>query len=162
MTVMRFAHAEVQKLVDHADQHPAFCPSMDHLFNQKFWRADVPADQRARGYVDAEYVDAEKIEPHLLLVKDAGVYLMSATKETLSGKETQGTLNYCVYAEGLGADADYDDIRAAAGGDDFGIRVPLETVRAMIDGGHDFGAEVRGDTVHFKSLKALASRSRPG
>lgn len=120
MAILKFKRSEVAKIVEHSLANPEYAPSLTHLYEKKYWKPGVKPNEI--GFVSADNVDTSKIEPHIHLVKDSGIYLMAATKETLKG---EATLHFVVYAEGFGEDADWDDVRAAAGGDDFAENLPL-------------------------------------
>jgi hypothetical protein len=123
MAVLKFKKADLQKIIDHTLQHPEMTPSFKEMSNRAFWKAD--AKPNTFGWVRPEDVDVSKIQPYVSLVKDAGIYIMSGSKNVLSGSN-QGTLHHVVYAEGYGQKADYDAIREAAGGDDFSESLPLD------------------------------------
>lgn len=77
----------------------------------------------------------EAIGPHLLLVKDQGVYLMSGGIPHLAGERNA---NKVVYAEGfdpfaLNPGEVYDRARAALGGDDFAEALPREVLELIVE-----------------------------
>lgn len=78
-------------------------------------------------------VDQAKVGPALFLVKDRGCYLMSNAAGQVRDPATN-TLPVA-YAHGLGADADYDDLKYVCGGDDFCELIELDalTIQALRD-----------------------------
>lgn len=128
MAVLKFKKTEVKKLIDHTLQNPKMSPSLIHLAESQYWKPHAKASDF--GFVKASDVDVSKIEPYLSLVKDSGIYLMSGSSKTLPGTTT---MNYVVYAEGYGEDADYDDIVAAADGDDFGETIELSAFQKAME-----------------------------
>lgn len=75
--------------------------------------------------------------PHVQLVKDSGIYLMSGNAETLPGRTTH---NLCVYARGYNPKTNencWEDARHAVGGDDFCEPLPVseELIAAVLQGG---------------------------
>jgi len=74
----------------------------------------------------AIYEDRET--PELVLVKDEGVYIMSASKGCYNEEKK---MQYVIYAEGHDPEIDdFDDWWV--GGDDFGIQIPAEWVKNAI------------------------------
>ena len=124
MAVLKFDKEQVRKIVAHTLANPEMSPTFESMANSKFWKAGAKPDEH--GWVKPEDVDMTKISPYVTLVKDAGIYLMAGSKVTLEPEEPETTLvNFVVYAETYGADADYDHILDAAGGDDFAEHLPL-------------------------------------
>lgn len=62
-------------------------------------------------------------KPGLFLVKDQGVYVLSNAK--LGKDQTPSNTGMIAYANGYGANADWDKVRDAAGGDDFAENVEI-------------------------------------
>ncbi|MCA2999648.1 MAG: DUF3085 domain-containing protein [Rhodocyclaceae bacterium] len=120
MATLKFSTAEVRKLVDHAKAAKEHSANFEHLLDKQF--AKEGAVPNAHGLYRSEDMDLTKIPAALDFVKDAGIYVMSNGLPSLPGTSTR---NYVVYAETYGADADYDHIRRAAGGDDFAEALPL-------------------------------------
>ena len=77
-----------------------------------------------------------KPAPALFLVKDSGIYLMSAGKpRQLRGDGSDWSV--VAYAKGYEADApdSWDKCRAAVGGDDFAEALPLDWFTSALDAG---------------------------
>lgn len=120
MSKLIFDAAELKVLCDHAKSCKTHAAGYAHLTEAKYLKdgASIPPS----GWAEAKDIDNAKIPAHLVLVKDQGCYLMSSGLPRLPGVET---LNLVAYAKGLGPDADYDDLRRACGGNDFGENLPL-------------------------------------
>lgn len=128
-TLLRFAIAELLPILTHSETATAQKPSFEDLLNPDVWKAGATAN--AGGYVDADQVDTAKLEPSILFVKDEGVYLMSNGTPMLPDAARPGR-SLVLYAEGLGATADYELVREAVGGDDFAERLPISLLRGVI------------------------------
>lgn len=155
---VEFNKENVRKLVDHALAHPLMSPTFTHLSEKKYWKKDtVPGEH---GWAKAEDVDASKIEPYLMLVKDSGIYLMSGSATPLPGTET---LNHVVYAEGLDENADWDEVRRIAGGDDFGEPLPLSWfVQAIEFPGDTFKISISAKSIRLiQPTPAALKKAKP-
>jgi len=76
-------------------------------------------------------------EPSLFLVKDSGVYLMSASDEALPRGDEEKA-NLVAYAQGLNPKTDgdiWDEQQSVCGGDDFAENVDLGIFEKAIKGG---------------------------
>ena len=73
----------------------------------------------------------KKAIPGLILVKDEGIYLVST--KTYPKGHTPSSDGEVFYAKGFGPEADWDKIREAAGGDDFGELIPLSYIEPVIE-----------------------------
>lgn len=128
MAKFTFDGKAVKELFEHSKSNPEHSPSFEHLCDARYLKdgEKMPAS----GFAKVEQIDTAKIPPHLLLVKDQGLYLMSGSKVRLAGDETA---NKVVYAKGYGAECDYEKLRTAAGGDDFAEAIDIEWLRKAIE-----------------------------
>lgn len=111
---------EIRPLVEHAKAAPQHGMTYEMQFDSKHW---LPGVKIGPGeWPKPEQLDYSSVKPHLQLVKDHGVYIMSSGRPILPGKDT---LNHVVYAKGLGPDADYDAIHAVSG-DDLVVALDLD------------------------------------
>lgn len=128
MAILQFNASEVRKLVAHARSCNQHAPLFGHMRDPQYW-IGATAEDKKRGYVSSDKIDTTKIPPHLVLVHDSGVYLMSSSLPKLEGSE-----NACfvAYANGLGEDAPISEVRDAVGGDDFSEDIDLNAVEKVL------------------------------
>lgn len=109
------------------------------------------------------YEDRIIQKPGLYLVKDRGVYLMSASIERLTAD--QGTGSLVAYAKGLNPDVDgFDDCWTASndicGGDDFAELLPLDTFAGAVDRGYTtVSIELTDDSIIIQANHRRDQRS---
>jgi hypothetical protein len=120
MPKLSFKTADFLPIHEHAKGSSDFRLSFSDLADKSLLKAGETMPKR--GWAEESQIDKSKIGPRILLVKDQGCYLMSAGIPALTGT---GTANAVAYAEGLGPDCDYEDLRCACGGDDFAEPLPL-------------------------------------
>jgi hypothetical protein len=121
MAILKFRLAD-------KDGRPGVLSLLEHTNKSKLHKLTM--DERAEIYGEdrcgsIQRGEEKKGKPGLWLVKDAGIYLMS------NGSPAMKIDNNVTYAEGYGPDADYGDIRDAAGGDDFVIMLPVDFFKKM-------------------------------
>lgn len=82
--VVRFPIKAVSRLLRHSRRFPRCWPSMGHLFDGRYRKdgQDVPMDGRRWPRLDE--VDDEKVVPYVMLMKDFGAYLMTASTVPLA------------------------------------------------------------------------------
>jgi len=124
--ILRFPFASVLPLVEHSEAAPSQNPDFAHLCDPEFWKEGAKPDQF--GYVSEADVDTTKIRPGILLVKDQGIYLMSAGSPGLLASENP-IRHQVVYATGFGPDANHEAMCDAVGGDDFSERLSCASIR---------------------------------
>ena len=91
---------------------------------------------RKHGKCRVAYGEGEHTpEPSLFLVKDQGVYLMSASEKRLSGKNGKG--NLVAYAREANPKFDdcWDSAREICGGDDFAENIDLSPFEEALASG---------------------------
>lgn len=120
MTTLVFPWPDVLALIEHAEQSPTQNVEFTHLAEPEFWLPGATPDEH--GFVTEDQVDASKIQPGLLLVKDAGCYLMSGGRPGWLVSEDP-VQHHVIYAIGFDPDGDY------IGGDDFVERIPCAEIR---------------------------------
>ncbi len=105
-----------------------------------------------------EQINFDQVPAHLVLVKDAGVYLMSPGLPALPGVETA---NKVVYARGYGPDADYDELRRVSG-DDFSQHIDIGWFsKALAEGNKTMGLDLRANSFTLTAMKDPLGRERP-
>lgn len=132
MTKLKFKVNDLRPIIEHASNAKLFEIDFIHLADKKYWKPGVkkPKD----GFVKADDVDQSKIEPHLSLVKDQGIYLMSGGDPAQWTDETKKQ-RVVAYAAGYHPDVDndwYQNARAAVGGDDFSECISLEMFKRAL------------------------------
>lgn len=120
MAKMRFSGEDVRVLFEHSKSCKEHAPTMEMLCDPKYLKEGERMPEG--GFARQEQIDPKKIEPHLLIVKDEGCYLISGGLPHLQGKDSR---NHVVYAAGYGKEASWDKVRDALGGDDFAEGIPL-------------------------------------
>jgi len=121
--MLKFMAADVIRLLDHTEQAQVQGLTPDDLANPEMWLPGTTPGEY--GLASEDQIDRSRIGPRLFFVHDSGVYLMSGGSPTLLEPDNKPgeTRSVVAYAEGLGPDADYDDMVSAVGGDDFGIPI---------------------------------------
>ena len=122
--VLRFSIAALLPLLDHTEAAPRQSVFPQDLADPTLHLPGATPDEH--GFVRPDEVDHTKLAPSLAFVKDEGAYLMSFGEP---GLKKDADRHVVVYAEGYGPDVDYDALRDACGGDDFGERVLAAEVR---------------------------------
>lgn len=131
MSVLTFSAADVKRVVEHT------------IKNKQSEIADWSTANEKNGWTPARSTPAE---PHIVLVHDEGVYLMSngTPRDLVNGKSRNGKVDversFAAYAKGCDpvkdADNCWDMSRAMVGGDDFGEYLPwAKALLDKIDGG---------------------------
>ncbi|MEA1939011.1 MAG: DUF3085 domain-containing protein, partial [Pseudomonadota bacterium] len=124
-------------LVNHVKAAPERLPSFPYNTDSSLLAkgATLTAEEAEIGASGAK-VDGHKVPAHLILARDAGVYLMSAGYPELlveGGREP-----HLVHARNLTPDGDWVTAAdAAVGHKDFAIGLPLDWFEAAIEGGLD-------------------------
>lgn len=127
-----FPIAELLPILDHAEAAPAQSVSFSQMFDKTLWKpGTVPADG---GYCRTEDIDQSKLKPQIFIVKDDGVYIMSAgqPRQLIAQGEKRCVVSY---ADGCDPDKNpdcWEHVRALCGGDDFGLDVPTALLRQAI------------------------------
>lgn len=124
MSILVFRVGDVRPLWEHAKAATAWQPTF----------AQSLSDEELRE-LDEDPTEREPLGPGLHWVKDRGTYLLS------NGIPRQMDPNdpekcHVVYAEGLGPDASYWDLRNACGGDDF-VELLDASICNLMDGVSD-------------------------
>ncbi len=140
MPTLIFDAEQVRELYEHAKAASSHSATFEHLLDPAFLKAGE--SMPANGVMRPDQADNAKIPAHLILVKDQGVYLMSSGNPPLAGKRDakspNGTpyrpMHHVVFADGLGADADYEDLSAVSG-DDFAEAIPLDLFGPAMESG---------------------------
>jgi hypothetical protein len=88
----------------------------------------------------------------LWLVKDEGIYLMTNSEDkswlAFGGRDyPKGETSHVVYGRGFGHDADWDAVRAVAGGDDFVMFLGEDFMAPLLESDMDFWLRFDGDDV---------------
>lgn len=133
--VVRFPIDAVTRLLRHSRKYPRCWPSVGHMFDGKYRRdgRDVPMDGRRWPKLDE--VDGAKVVPYVMLMKDVGAYLKSASTVRLGrdgravSSEPEDVASFVVYATGMNPylDARFDEAAVDVFGiDDVGEPLPLD------------------------------------
>lgn len=128
MQTLRFPWSDVIKQLEHTESAPCQSPFFEHLYDPAFWKPGVKPGEG--GYVSSADVDPSKLKPALAWVKDRGSYVMSMGTPPMLAEEGNAQ-RVVVYADGFGPDADYDELRATCGGDDFAEQLSAADIREM-------------------------------
>lgn len=117
----QFEMAKVRPLVEHAKRaRPA--PILNDLFDANLLKPGCAFG--THGYAATDDLDVTKIPPCLVMVNDAGVYLMCSTEPELLNEEGKTAV---VYAEG------YTPAEGGADGDDFAETLELDAIGRMTE-----------------------------
>ncbi|MEY2152239.1 hypothetical protein AB7849_15145 [Rhodanobacter sp. 115] len=124
---MRF-NFDLQKVLPMMEHAKATKPAaiVNDLFDARLLKPGCSFG--AAGYAKAEDVDTTKIPARLVLVNDAGVYLMCSTEPELL--DAEGRCNV-VYAKGYTAE------EGGADGDDFAETIEVDAIERMVEGFKD-------------------------
>ena len=125
MPELIFRGHEVRRLVEHAMSQERHYPTLSQLCELQ---GIGPKDNRSPEKATNEHM--RKTPPGLHLVKDQGIYLMSNGSDPRPASES----GLIAYAEGYGPGADRNEVRAAAGDDDFVEFLPVGWFRNVCDG----------------------------
>lgn len=115
----------VLPLLYHADANkPA--QVFEDRYEPRYWKKGAKPVEHIAGLpeVDASEVDMKKLPPRLLLVKDAGVYLMCSSEPPMLDAAGDGKANHVVYAHGYPESVHIP-------GDDFGIPLEVQKFRLV-------------------------------
>ena len=85
MARLVFDMVNVQELIEHARTSPSQAPSSEMYFDPAYWKEGAKANKF--GVVDVDAVDLAKVPPHLKLVKEDAIYLMSSGRPGLPSHE---------------------------------------------------------------------------
>jgi hypothetical protein len=136
MPIINFDIAQVKLLVDHVRAAKQHSPTMDMLFDAKYYKNKIIKDKdgltelqvKKKGghfWPSSDHIDRSLVEPVLQLVGDQGVYLITNAQEKLSPSES----GLIVYANGIHPEIDddwYEAKRYTFGGDDGSVTIPLK------------------------------------
>lgn len=135
MAVLKFKVADVKRIAKELDgEHVVKNYLYEQIDDERYWKEGVEPIHNEYGGIDnaKDLIDRAKLPDALWLVKDQGVYLMSCANRELKKGERRDV----VYAEGMDPEKDadwYDSARAAVGGDDFGIIIPLAWLDTLLE-----------------------------
>jgi hypothetical protein len=138
MGIIAFNLSLVEDLAEKTLKGTSFSPTMDMLFDKKYYHGNVIKDKdgKTQEEVEAEgghfwpcqtHIDKTLVEPVLQLVGDQGCYLISNFDNGKSPNES----GMIVYADGMNPDIDedyYELKREKFGGDDGSVTIPIEWV----------------------------------
>ncbi len=127
MAKITFDLEELRPLIEHAMSCKEHVPTYGMLDDPNILK-DGEVVLKG-GFARHDQIDFTKIAPHLQLVKDEGIYIMSSGRPNLPGQDAP---NKVVYAKGYGPDADYYKVHAVSG-DDFVESLDLIPIRAALD-----------------------------
>lgn len=150
---LNFVVAELLPLLDWAESNPPSTLFQD-LLDPNMWKeGTVP--EVGKFFTDPiatqDDIDESKIPPHLLFVKDEGIYLMAGTKNRQPGPDPEDARCAVAYAEGYGPGIHVS-------GDDFGERIGCGEIRSMI-AGHEPDAALRIDMTETSFMITVEDRS---
>jgi len=131
MNTLIFSLVELQPILEHARNAPKTMLTMADRANESLAKPGAQPDQF--GLYDSEDIDVSLLQPSFLLVKDEGVYIMSAgDPRQLIEEGSQRSL--VAYAQGLhpGNAGWYDRAVAICGGDDFGERIEVQEIDDLV------------------------------
>jgi hypothetical protein len=135
MALLIFKAQDLKPIVEHALASPAHTPTYAMQLDPAYWREG--AKVAPGGWPGPEDLDLSKVKPHLQLVKDEGVYLMSSGSPRLIDPSVQGGMRSLVaYAEGMGPEDGWESWQAV-GGDDFVEHVDVGFIKKALDLGAD-------------------------
>jgi len=161
MTTLIFKAAALRPIVEHALSCREHVPTFAMQLTPAYWREGVKI--APGGWPKPEDLDLSKVPPHLQLVKDDGVYLMSSGSPRLLDPASPAPgRSLVVYAEGM-APEDGWDAWQILGGDDFVEQVDLAFVKKAIDlGAENIRIKITATrfTLEFDSPKAAPSRMK--
>jgi len=133
MARLTFKIEELKPLVAHALTSATHSPTFNMLLNPAFLKKG--AKLGTKGWAEPEDLDPAKIPAHLVLVKDAGVYLLSSgLPRLMDPKDPKGQSSMAAYAKGMRPEDGWDAWQIL-GGDDFAEQIDLAFVKKAIDGG---------------------------
>lgn len=139
--VVRFPLEEVIRLVQHGQTYRQCSPSLGHMFGGAYRKDGQDLRMDGSRWPEMDDVDPTKVAPYVVLVKDQGVYLMSASTVLLcedgkpllagDGRARRGEVvrPFMVYAEGMNPEIDPEFAEASDtvfGADDLVEPLPLK------------------------------------
>jgi hypothetical protein len=133
MTKLTFDIDTLKSIAEHARACKEHSATYDMMLDPKCWKEGTTPD--ASGWPKPEQIDSAKVKPHLQLVKDHGVYLLSSgIPRLMDPRDPTGQSSLVAYAKGFGIDAGYD-AWSRVSGDDFVEAIDLAFVEKAIASG---------------------------
>lgn len=139
---LEFKAADVANLIDIARNGEKHSLTAEMLFDKKYHKGGKL--KLIDGWPDSKNIDHSKVEPHLQLVKDHGVYLLASSHRP--------KVDPVVYAKGLDPDKNddwYDIAGSGLGGDDFSQAIDIEDIEEMLKGATTFIIGCRKNHFYF-------------
>ena len=136
MSIIAFNLLQVEELAKKTREAKSFSPTMDMLFDKKYYRDNIIKDENGKTEDEVKsegghfwpcqtYIDASLIGPVLPLVGDHGCYLISNVDSDTTPTES----GMIVFADGMNPNLDddwYELKRERFGDDDGSVTIPIQ------------------------------------
>lgn len=133
MKSLKFTLSALQPILEHARNAPETSPTFGDRLNAKLAKPNAVPDKY--GFYKTEDIDADQMKPSIMLAKDRGVYIFSAgePRQLIEEGSDQSVVAYAQGCDPRHDDDWYDTVIEICGGDDFGQRIEVSDIDALVD-----------------------------